>query len=72
MAETSAIAPAWLVWIETQSGPRPQVWFDDAGRCVGPSDLVELARYKLPRHLASAPLSHLANIYPITEAKEAA
>lgn len=65
MAETY---PAYLVWIETTTGPQPQIWFEDKGRCVGPSDIVVIARHLLPDYAdpKRLKLETIAALYPLT------
>jgi hypothetical protein len=64
MAEKAA---AYLVWVQGPSGPCPQIWHDDGGRFVGPSDLPVLAHpIPLPAG-AKLDLQVLAELYPVTQ-----
>jgi hypothetical protein len=61
MAET-----AYLVWVQGPNRPCPQVWHDDGGRFVGPSDLPVIVRIPLPAG-SKIDLELLTELYPLTE-----
>ena len=48
MATAPATALAYLVIIDTQAGPQPQIWYDDAGKFVGCDHLKPVEKYPLP------------------------
>jgi hypothetical protein len=68
MAEKS---PTWLVWVNGPRGPSPQIWFDDGGRFVGPSDLTVLQRNKVSAIEAECCLDNLAKLYPLSHEEAA-
>lgn len=63
MAEKTA---AYLVWVQGLNGPCPQIWHDDGGRFVGPSDVRSLIRIPLPAG-TKLDLEVLAELYPLTQ-----
>ena len=62
---------AYLVCVQGPKGPCPQIWHDDGGRFVGPSDLPVLDRRPLPAG-AKLDLEVLAELHPFTATQEAA
>lgn len=61
-------ASAYIVWVLNPDGPRPQVWHDDGGRFVGPSDLAVLCKpIPIPAMRATLDLEVLAELYPLTQ-----
>lgn len=64
MAEKAA---AYFVWVEGLQGPCPQIWHEDGGRFVGPSDLPLLVKpMPLPAG-TTLDLEVLAELYPLTQ-----
>ena len=48
MTEPTATGKPYLVIIETQAGPQPQIWYEDHGRFVGCGHLKPVQKYPLP------------------------
>jgi hypothetical protein len=57
---------AYLVWVHGPKGPCPQIWHEDGGRFVGPTDIVVLDRIALPAG-TRLDLEVLAELYPLTQ-----
>jgi hypothetical protein len=48
MTTAPATAQAFLVIIDTQAGPQPQIWYEDHGRFVGCGHLKPAEKHPLP------------------------
>ncbi|WP_213287556.1 hypothetical protein [Bradyrhizobium sp. sGM-13] len=67
MAEKPKPPTTWLVWVQGLKGPNPQLWYDDGGRFVGPSEIVVLQRNELPSPQSEFHLDTLATLYPLEQ-----